>query len=138
MRGNVCLLFSVLYGSVPGYKMFFCCFELYKLFQNLLRKWQSKKFWKLSRIKHEQNVNKKTEPLIEYCCQCSLRMAPKNNAIKSKSSFTQCIDFTKRLFYVFRRLLPCLLQLMNFCNQWFVVGTAWYYSLCYLVVPNHL
>ena len=66
-RGNVCLLFSVLYGSVPSYKMFFCCFELYKLFQNLLRKWQSKNFWKLSRIKHQQNVNKKTEPLIEYC-----------------------------------------------------------------------
>ena len=66
MRGNVCLLFCVLYGSVPRHKIFFCCFEIYKLFQNLLRKWQLKKFWKLSRIKQKQNENKKTEPLIEH------------------------------------------------------------------------
>ena len=71
MSGNVCLLFCVLYGSVPRHKIFFCCFEIYKLFQNLLRKWQSKKFWKLSRIKHQQNTNKKTEPLIEYWLKIS-------------------------------------------------------------------
>ena len=36
--------------------------QIFKLFQNLFRKWQSKKFWKLSRIKHQQNVNKKLNP----------------------------------------------------------------------------
>ena len=32
MRGNVCLLFSVLHGSVPGYKMFFWTLQIISKF----------------------------------------------------------------------------------------------------------
>ena len=53
-------------SQLPWHKIFFCCFEINKYISKFVEKVTVKKFWKLSRIKHQQNVNKKTEPLIEY------------------------------------------------------------------------
>ena len=84
-------------SQLPWHKIFFCCFEINKYISKFVEKVTVKKFWKLSRIKHQQNVNKKMNPwsnieqIIRYLILVliSIGNTPKSTQIKSWVPYTR-------------------------------------------------
>ena len=78
MRGNVCLLFCVLYGSVPRHKIFFLLFWNLQIVSKFVEKVTVQKILETQPYKTPTKCKQKTEPLIEYCLYfMHLKISPK-------------------------------------------------------------